>query len=106
MSPLFLGVSREDAGALLGRMEVVNVDTDDAAEEWMTRCSTFCVVDGDGVFGACGRGTITGLFGIAGQLSFKVDSAKGGCGGGSGGIAGIVKGDDGLLMVEGVLNEL
>lgn len=106
MSPLFLGVSREDAGVLLGRMEVVKVDTDDAAEEWMTRCSTFCVVDGDGVFAPCVRGAITGLFGIAGQLTFKVESAKGGCGGGSGGVAGIVKGDDRSVMVEGVLNEL
>ena len=66
MSPLFLGVSWEDAGALLERMEVVKVDTDDAATEWMTRCSTFHMVDGDGVFDACGHGTVTGLFGIAG----------------------------------------
>ena len=64
MSPLFLGVSREDAD------------------------------------------TVMGLFGIAGRLVFEVESAKGGCGGGSGGIAGMVKGDDGSVMVEGVLNEL
>jgi hypothetical protein len=47
-----------------------------------------------------------GLFGIAGRSVFEVESAKGGCGGGSGGIAGMVKGDDGSVMVEGVLNEL
>ena len=87
-------------------MEVVKVDTDDAAAEWMARCSTFCMVDGDDVFDPCGRGTVTGLFGIAGGSVFKVESAKGGCGGGSGGIAGMVKGDDGSVMVEGVLNKL
>ncbi len=106
MSPLFLGVSREDEGELLERMEVVKVDTNDAATEWMMHCSTFCIVDGDGVFDACGRDTVMGLFGIAGRSVFEVESAKGGCGGGSGGIAGMVKGDDGSVMVEGVLNEL
>ncbi len=106
MSPLFLGVSWEDAGVLLGRMEVVKVDTNDAATEWMMRCSTFCMVDVDGVFETCGPDTVTRLFDIAGQSVFKVESAKGGCGGGSGGIVRMVKGDDGSVMVEGVLNEL
>ena len=66
MSPLFLGVSREDAGESLERMEVVKVDIDDEAAEWMMHCSTFCMVDGDGVLDACGCDTVTGLFGIAG----------------------------------------
>ena len=52
MSPLFLGVSREDGDALLGRMEVVSVDINDATAEWMMLCSTFCMVDRDGVFDA------------------------------------------------------
>ena len=73
MSPLFLGVSREDAGELLEQMEVVKVDTDDAATEWMMHCSTFCIVDGDGVFDACGRDTVMGLFGIAGRSVFKLN---------------------------------